>query len=142
MKTKCGVWRVGGEEVLGPAPACSLFGVSVSVKLHGSKLVDSVNLLVVSMTSLAHSILSSTLPQDFPSSAHCLAMGLHICFQQLLDEASQKTVMLGSYQAQQSFTNDSQAGLELTDILLPPASTFPGIKGVQYYHLAVQRILN
>ena len=50
---------------LDPEHACSLVGSSVSVSPHGYRLVDSVGLLVVSLTSLASSVLSVTLPQDF-----------------------------------------------------------------------------
>ena len=52
----------------------------------------------VSLISLASLILHPTIPQDSLSSAIVrLAVGLCICFHQLLDEASQKTVMLGSW---------------------------------------------
>ena len=46
-----------------PTPACSLVGDSVSVSFHGPKLVDSVDLLMVSLAPLPLSILSPTLPQ-------------------------------------------------------------------------------
>jgi hypothetical protein len=87
---------VGG---LGPAHEYSLVGSLVSVSSHRSRLVYSVDLLVVSLTSLAPSTLPPppTLPQDSPSSTYCLVVGLCFCFHQLLDEASQKTVMLGYY---------------------------------------------
>jgi hypothetical protein len=52
-----------------PPPSCSLVGGSVSVSLHEPRLVDSVGLLVMCFTSPAHSVLSPTLPQDYPSSA-------------------------------------------------------------------------
>jgi hypothetical protein len=49
---------------------------------------------------------SPNLPQDSPSSAWCLAVGVCICLHLLPDEASQGTVMLGScLQAQQSVIN-------------------------------------
>ena len=64
---------------------------------HGTRLFDSVGLLVVSLTLLVSPILSPIILQDSLSSACCLVVGLCICFDQLLDEASQKTVMLGSY---------------------------------------------
>ena len=54
---------------LGPVHVCSLVGVSVSVRPYGSRLVDSVGLLVMSLTRPAHSIFLSTLPQGSLSSA-------------------------------------------------------------------------
>jgi len=50
-------------ESLGPDPAFSMGGDSVSVNPHGPILVDVVGLLVVSLTSAVCSILSPTLPQ-------------------------------------------------------------------------------
>jgi hypothetical protein len=63
MKTKLHICYklVGG---LDPASTCSLVCGSVSVSPHGPRLVDSVGLLVVSLTPLAQAILFSTLPQD------------------------------------------------------------------------------
>lgn len=64
---------------------------------HGLRLVDSVGFIVVSLTPLAPSILS---PHHFTRNPKLRLMfdcGLCICFHQLLDEASQETVMLGSY---------------------------------------------
>jgi len=58
----------------------ALFGDSVSVRLHGPRLVDSVGL--VFLTPPVLSILLPTLLQDSPSSSWCLAVGLH----QLLEE--------------------------------------------------------
>jgi hypothetical protein len=55
-------------EVLGPAPACPFIGGSVSVNLHGPRLVDSVGLLVESLSPPAPSILSPILLQESPSS--------------------------------------------------------------------------
>ena len=81
---------------LGLAPTCSLVGGSVSVSPHGSRLVDSVGLLVVSLTLLAYSVLSSTPSQDSPSTAWCFSVGLCSCLHLLLDEASQEMFMLGS----------------------------------------------
>lgn len=78
---------------LGPADACSLVGVSVSVNPHISRLVDYVCLLVESLTPPFPSILPPTLLKDPLSSTKCLAIGL--CFNHLLDEVSQKTLMLG-----------------------------------------------
>jgi hypothetical protein len=84
---------------------------SVSVSFHGLRLVDSVGLLVVSLTAPAHSILSRTLPQNSQSSAWCLAVGLCVCLNALLDETSQETVMLGScLQAQQRIINSVRVG--------------------------------
>ena len=59
--------------------------------LYGSRLIDSVNFLVVSLISLVLSVL----PSLFHSISQALAVGLCICFYQLLGEASQMTVMLG-----------------------------------------------
>jgi hypothetical protein len=50
------------------------------------------SIFMVSLTPLAWSILSSTLPQYSSCSAWCLAVGL--CLHPLLDEAFQKTVIL------------------------------------------------
>ena len=59
---------------------------------HGPRLVDSVDLLVVSLTLLALSILPPTLPQGSPGSgsACCLAVGLLVCLYLLLDDTSQE----------------------------------------------------
>ena len=82
-----------------PVHACSLFGCSVSVSPHGLRVVGSVGLLVMSLTSLAPSIFQP-LPQPstrLPElSAWCLSVGLCICFHQLLDKASRRTVVLSS----------------------------------------------
>ena len=50
---------------------------------------------MVSLTALNPFILSPTIPGDTPSFTYHLAVDLCICFYQLLDEASQETVMLG-----------------------------------------------
>ena len=81
---------------LGPTCVCSLVVGSVSESSQGYRLVDSVDLPVESLFPLGRSILPATLPQDSPSSVQCLAVGLCICFSQLLDGASQRTVTLGS----------------------------------------------
>ena len=47
---------------------CSLVGTPVSMSPHGPRLVNSVSFLVVSLTSLAPSILPTPLPRDFLSS--------------------------------------------------------------------------
>jgi hypothetical protein len=49
---------------LGPDPACSLVGGSVTVSPHGPRISDLVDFLVVSFTPLAPSLLSRTLPRD------------------------------------------------------------------------------
>lgn len=59
---------------------------------HGPKLVYSVGLLVVSLIPLTISIPSPTLSQDSQSYAYRLSLGFH----QVLDETSQKTIMLSS----------------------------------------------
>ena len=69
MKTKLHICYkcVGG---LGPPPACSLVGSSASVIPPPAPVVPgelTLN-LVVSLTPLTCSVLSPTLPQDFPSS--------------------------------------------------------------------------
>ena len=87
MKTKLHICYkcIGG---LGPAPACSLVGGSVSLSSHVFRLVDTIGLLVVSLTPPAPSLLSPTLPDVW--------LWVCICFHLLLDEASQEIVMLGS----------------------------------------------
>ena len=106
METKLHICYICAEG-LGPAPACSLVGGSGSVSPHGPRLLDPLGLLVVSLTSLAPSILPLFLPQDSLSSILCLTVGLCICFYELLDETSPKTVMLGScLQVWQSITNN------------------------------------
>ena len=59
----CYKWGGG----LNAAPACSLVCGSVSVRPNGPMLVDSVYLLVVSLTPPVYSVLSPTLQQDFLS---------------------------------------------------------------------------
>ena len=57
-------------------------------------LVDYIgHVLTVSLTLLAPTVLPPHLPQDFWSSAQCLAVGLSICFHWWLDEAS---LMMGT----------------------------------------------
>lgn len=61
-------YKCGGRG-LGSASIC-LVGGLVSVSSHsGPSVVDTVGLLVVSLTPPAHSLLSPSLPQDSPSSA-------------------------------------------------------------------------
>jgi hypothetical protein len=62
---------------------------------HGSRLVDYVGFLVVSLAPLAPSSLPPPLPQDSSSSTQCLVVRACISFLQLLGEASVMTVMLG-----------------------------------------------
>ena len=81
-----------GAGSLGLASVCFLVGGSISDSLQGYSLVDSVDLLVESITPLGSSILPPTLPQH---SASCLAVGNYICLSQLLGRASQRKVMLG-----------------------------------------------
>lgn len=81
-------------EGLDPSHPCFLFGYSVYVAFGGSKLVNSVGLLVVSLAFLAPSILPPSHSQDSPSFVYCL--DICICLHQLLDKASQMTVMLGT----------------------------------------------
>ena len=105
MKTKLHIYYkyVGG---LGPAPSCPLVGGSVSVNLQGYRLIGYVGLSVEFQYSLGPSVLPPTLSQDSPSSISCVAVGLCICFHQLLGRASQRTVILGScLQAKQRIIN-------------------------------------
>lgn len=69
--------------------------VVVSRIHHGPRLVDSVGLLVVSLSHLTQSY-PATLFQDSLSSNCYLVLVLSICFPQLLDEASKQTVILRS----------------------------------------------
>ena len=69
MKTKLHICYKWGCVGLGPASVCYLVGGSVSVGPHGSRLVDSVSLLVVSLTLLGCSLLFPTCPQDSLSSS-------------------------------------------------------------------------
>jgi hypothetical protein len=81
-------------------------GLSVSVSPYGPSLVDFVSFLVVSLTSLALSILPPALPKYSLSSSYWLAMGLCICFHQLLGEATQIILMLATFlQIQQNINN-------------------------------------
>jgi hypothetical protein len=72
---------------------CFLVGSSVSVNPHGSRLVDFIS-TYGSLTPLAPSVLASTLSQDYPRSTQFLAVGLCIYLHQLLDETSQRPVVL------------------------------------------------
>jgi hypothetical protein len=92
MKTKlhiCYKYVAG----VGLATTCSLVGGPSSVNSHSFRFVDSVGFLVVSLTPPAYSIL-------FPILSHAsLLFGCWSLHQLklLLDEASQKTVMLYSF---------------------------------------------
>jgi hypothetical protein len=79
-------------ESLGPAAACFLVGGPGSASPHGTRLVDSVGILVASLIPPSCLLLSLTLPQDSPGSACCLAVSLCLCLHPLLGEASQETV--------------------------------------------------
>ena len=87
---------------LGPPHAKSLAGGAVSVNPPGPRSVDTIGL-----RGLSRSLISSLMhPQDSLSSVFCMVVGLCICFNQLLDEPSQKTIMLGFCpQAQQNTIN-------------------------------------
>lgn len=76
------------------SPMQTLWWANQSLGGPMSPLVGSVGFLVVSLTPLPPTVL---LPQDSPCSASCLAVGLCIRFHQLLDEASLRIIMLGSY---------------------------------------------
>lgn len=53
----------------------------------GPGLVDFVGFLVVPSTPMFCLILFPTLPQNFPHSSSCLALGVCICLNPLIDEA-------------------------------------------------------
>ena len=61
---------------------------------YGPMFFGSVGLLVVSLTPLASPIPPPTLPQDSLSSVKYLALGLCICFYQLLDKIFQTTATI------------------------------------------------
>jgi hypothetical protein len=63
--------------------------------LQESRLFDYVGFLVEFLSPLGSLFLPPTLLQDLMSS-FCLAVGLCLCFSQLVGRASQRTVMLGS----------------------------------------------
>jgi hypothetical protein len=68
---------------LGPACVCSLVGGSGSESPQGYMLLDSVGLLVESLSIFFNSLhppLPPTRPQDFLSLVQCLAVGLCVCF--------------------------------------------------------------
>ena len=64
MKSKLHICFICAEG-LGLSHACSLVGSLVSVSFHGFRVVDSVDYLVMSLTSLAPSILPPLFPR-FP----------------------------------------------------------------------------
>jgi hypothetical protein len=82
---------------LGAACVCSLIGVSDSEIPQWSRLVGSVCLSVEFLSPLGPAVLPPFLPEESPSSIHCMAMGVCVCLSQMLDEASQRTTMLYSY---------------------------------------------
>lgn len=89
MKTKLNISYICSEG-LGKSYACSLVGSSVSRSPYGSRSVDSVGFLVMSLSSLAPPILLPLL-QDSPSSAYLLWISESVsiswvsaCFCQLL----------------------------------------------------------
>jgi hypothetical protein len=91
---------------LKPACACSLVSFSVSGSSKGSRLVETIVLPVEFLSPSGSSIFPSTLPQGSLTSAQCLSVGVWICLSQLLDRASQRAPILGSYlQAQYSIIN-------------------------------------
>lgn len=69
MKTKLYISHVS-VEVLSPFHVCSLVVGSVSVSPYVSRLAVSVSLIMVSLTSLAPSILPLCLPQGSESFAY------------------------------------------------------------------------
>ena len=69
MKTKLHICYICAGILVQPLYALWLVGQSLGSQ--GSRLVDSVGLLVESLSPLASSVLPSTLPQDFLSSVQC-----------------------------------------------------------------------
>lgn len=111
-----------------------LFGSSVSVSPCRPRLVDSVDFLVVFLTSMAPLILSPPLPHDSPSFAQCVAVGLCICFYQLLGEASQMSVRLGAFlELQQNNINRDRGRLSLMAQVSRLASHWLAITSVLFY---------
>jgi len=68
MKTKVHISYICVQGVEG-GPCPIHIGGTISMNLYGPRLIDSIHLLVVSLTSLALLILPPRLPQDFLSSA-------------------------------------------------------------------------
>ena len=73
-----------------------LVGGSVSGSPQKTRLVNSVGLLVEFLCPQGPSILSPALPTRLPELRLMSGCGFCICFGQLLDGGSQRTVMLGS----------------------------------------------
>lgn len=123
----------------GPSPfcACSLVGGSVSLSPYGPKLVDSVGVLVVFLTSLASLILPPHLPQNSVSSTYCLALGLCLSVYQFLYEASLMRVMFGScLQLQQNTINSVKGGLShRMDLKLSQSLVRPFLKFCSSFNL-------
>ena len=95
MKTKMNCYICAGG--LGPACAGSLVGGSVPGRPQGSRLVDTLGLIVGSVSFPGPTSLPPTLP-SIRLLELCLMFGygLCICFGQLLGGASQRTAMLVS----------------------------------------------
>lgn len=68
---------------LGSSYAFFLFDGSVSVGLNGTRLLGSVSFLVA-LIAMSHKILLPPVPQDSLSLTYHFAIGLSICFYQLL----------------------------------------------------------
>ena len=77
-----------------PSCVCSLVGGSVSESLHVSRLVDTDGLFMDFLFIGRPLILSKTLLKDTLCSVQCQAVGLCICFTQVLDGHSQSTIIL------------------------------------------------
>ena len=97
----------------GPSHECSLFGSSVSAGPCWLTLIDSMfSCGVLDFSGSSNS--PPLLPQDDPSSDQCLVVGPCICFHQLLGEAPQVIVRLGScLQVQQSIINNIRGRVPL-----------------------------
>ena len=79
-------------EALVPSRECSLFDGSVSGLLWAQ-----VSFLVVSLTLWLFQSFLPALPQDFPKLCLMFGCGSLYLFPTVVDEASQMTVMLGTY---------------------------------------------
>ena len=82
-------------EGLGSSHAYFLVNSSFSVYTYETRLVGSMDFLLVSLTPVALTILPLPLPQDSPTSI-CLAVDPYICSHQSLNKASLVMIMLGS----------------------------------------------
>jgi len=101
-------------------PSCSLVGGSISISPYEPRLRDSIDILIAFLTPLTCLIL----PLLFHNKTlQYLAVDLCLCLHLLLDEASQKTAMLGScLQAQQSTVIMSGVGSQVGAVI---GSLFP-----------------